>query len=76
MEGCPSSTPLKDKNCPVCCQQYTHNQLRFHFRQYLVDPSKASNGHANFTPEDHRNMLKKLIAGRKLEKEETRKKSN
>lgn len=69
-EGCKTATPIKEKNCPVCCKPFTYNRLRYHLQQYLIDSSKATNGHDNFTPEQHKNILKKLTAQRKLEKEE------
>lgn len=73
-EGCLSSNPRREKNCPICCQEYTYNQLRYHLRRYLIDSSKATNGHANFTPEEHRKMLNKLKEERKIEKKEEQKK--
>lgn len=60
MEGCKSAKPVKDKNCPICCRSYTHNQLRFHLRQYITDSSKAKNGHQNFSPAEHARILEKL----------------
>lgn len=69
-EGCKSSAVAKDKNCQVCCETFTYNQLRYHYRQYCIDSSKATNGHSNFSPADHKRMLEKLIANRKLEKQE------
>lgn len=72
-ENCKSTITIKNKNCPVCCETYTHNTLRFHLRQYTKDTSKARNGHQNFTPEDHVKMLAKLKAERKIEKQEQKK---
>lgn len=69
-EGCSSSSPSIDRNCPVCCKEFTYNRLRYHLRQYLVDSSKAINGHQHFTPKEHEKMLNKLTTQRKLEKEE------
>lgn len=59
-EGCQTIAAVKDMNCPICCQLYTYNQLRYHLRQYIKDTSKAKNGHQNFTPEEHTKLLNKL----------------
>lgn len=72
-ESCVSSIANKDRNCPVCCESYTYNTLRFHLRQYTKDTSKAKNGHENFTPDDHLNILAKMKAEKKIEKQEQKK---
>lgn len=59
-EGCELAKPMKDQNCPICCKAFTHNQLRYHIRQYLIDSSKAQNGHQHFSPADHAKILNKL----------------
>lgn len=67
-EGCGKSNAAKDRNCPVCCKQFSYNQLRFHLNQYIEDSSKAKNGHSNFSPKEHQMMLDQLKSERKMEK--------
>lgn len=68
VEGCTSVGVTKDRNCPVCCQLYTYNQLRCHLRQYLKKSSHAKNGHENFTPSEHIQMLRTITVKMKQER--------
>lgn len=74
-EGCELAETNKDKNCPVCCGCYTYNQLRYHLQQYVRDTSKATNGHQNFTPYDHKKMLTNLSKQKEMKKKEAVRKS-
>lgn len=58
--GCKHVVAEKNLNCPICCQSYTYNNLRSHLRQYLIDSSKAQNGHQFYKPSDHQNLLQKI----------------
>lgn len=64
-EGCKNAAAEKDVNCPICCQCFTYNNLRSHIRQYTIDSTKAKNGHQNYTPANHKELLERIKKERK-----------
>lgn len=71
-QGCESILAEKDMNCPICCELFTYNNLRYHLRQYLNDTSKAQHGHQHFSPKVHRDYLEKIKKEKKEEKQRQR----
>lgn len=59
-EGCKSAKVVKTLKCEICHRDVTHNTYRYHLNQYAKQSSHAKNGHENFTPAQHVEMLAKL----------------
>lgn len=59
-EGCKSAKVVKTLKCEICHRDVTHNTYRYHLNQYTKQSSQAKNGHENFTPAQHIEMLAKL----------------
>lgn len=59
-EGCRSAVVEKFLSCDVCKGKFTYNTYRYHLNQYTKKSSHAKNGHQNYTPTQHRQMLENL----------------
>lgn len=59
-EGCQKAIVTKDFSCSVCNAKFTYNTLRYHLNQYTKQSSHAQNGHQQYSPAQHREMLQKL----------------
>lgn len=59
-EGCRSAVVTKRLSCDVCKAEFTYNRLRYHLNQYTKHSNHAKNGHQNYSPSKHREMLEKL----------------
>lgn len=59
-EGCRSAVVEKFYSCDVCKGKFTYNSYRYHLNQYTKQSSHAKNGHQNYSPAKHRQMLEKL----------------